>query len=294
MSRSAIFFSCLIYAASFSTYAELDPAQPLSEAPPGSLFNAWGKPVKPFRIYDNVWYVGMENLSSILITTPQGHILVDGALDASAQQIKRNIEALGFNISDVRFILNSHARLDQAGGIAKLKEWSGAKLVASQPNADQMAKGGKDDFALGDALTFPPVKTDKVIHDNEILRSGEVTIRALLTPGHLPGSTSWIFTLPDGKKMIYAESLATPGYYLVNNKNYPEIIDDMRHSFETLAAQQVDIFIANKGERFSLSEKMVKLNEGDKNSFIDERGLQRYVEMAKETFENQVIKQSGR
>ncbi|WP_312267724.1 HARLDQ motif MBL-fold protein [Pseudescherichia sp.] len=291
MSRSGVIFSCFFYAASFSCYAALDPAQPLSEAPPYSLFTSWGKPVKPFRITDNVWYVGMENLSSVLITTPQGHILIDGALDENALQIKRNIEALGFNMRDVRLILNSHARLDQAGGIAKLKSWSGAKLVASQPNADQMARGGKDDFALGDALTFPAVKTDKIVYNNTILKLGNVSIKTLLTPGHLPGSTSWLFSLPNGKKMIYADSLATPGYYLVDNKNYPAIIDDMHQSFKTLALQHVDIFIANKGERFNLLDKKAELDAGDNNAFIDTAGLQKYVEKSKQSFEIQLKQQ---
>ncbi|EOC0297255.1 MBL fold metallo-hydrolase, partial [Cronobacter sakazakii] len=128
-------FSCLMSLLSVPAHAALDPAQPLAEAPPYSLFEAWAKPVQPFAIWPGVWYVGTENLSSVLITTPQGHILIDAGLDASAPQIRRNIEALGFRMADIRYIANSHARLDQAGGIARLKAWSGARVIASHANA---------------------------------------------------------------------------------------------------------------------------------------------------------------
>lgn len=292
MNRSAMLLTCLMTLSTPAVFAALDPQQPLSVAPPYSLFTEWAKPVSPFQLYDNVWYVGTDNLSSLLITTPQGHILIDAALDTSAPRIRENIESLGFRLNDVRLILNSHARLDQAGGIARIKAWSGAALVASQANAEQMARGGKGDFALGDALPFPAVATDKIIGDGEILTLGGVKVKALLTPGHLPGSTSWLIRLPDGKTVIYADSLATPDYYLVNNKNYPSLVSDIRKSFALLAAQQADIFIANKGDRFDLKAKRARLDAGDKDAFIDRDGLQRYVLQSQRKFEQSLAKQS--
>ncbi|EIO9670232.1 HARLDQ motif MBL-fold protein, partial [Salmonella enterica] len=235
MNRYALFFVCIFSTSALPAMAALDPSQPLSPAPPLSLFKAWAKPIKPFQITEGVWYVGTENLSSILLTTPAGHILIDAGLDESAPQIKANIEAAGFRLTDVRYLLNSHARLDQAGGMARLKAWSGAQLVASQPNADQMARGGREDFALGDALPFPPVTTDKIIHNQESISLGGITVTALFTPGHLPGSTSWRVTLRNGKTLIYADSLATPDYLLINNKNYPNLVTDIQSSFKTLA-----------------------------------------------------------
>ncbi|EMB3307828.1 HARLDQ motif MBL-fold protein, partial [Salmonella enterica] len=251
----------------------------------------WAKPIKPFQITEGVWYVGTKNLSSILLTTPAGHILIDAGLDESAPQIKANIEAAGFRLTDVRYLLNSHARLDQAGGMARLKAWSGAQLVASQPNADQMARGGREDFALGDALPFPPVTTDKIIHHQESISLGGITVTALFTPGHLPGSTSWRVTLRNGKTLIYADSLATPDYLLINNKNYPDLVTDIQGSFKTLAAQHVDIFIANKGDRFGLLEKRQQLRNGDTQAFFDSNGLQQYVERSRQRFITQLTAQ---
>ncbi|EDV2566517.1 HARLDQ motif MBL-fold protein [Salmonella enterica subsp. enterica] len=291
MNRYVLFFVCIFSTSALPAMAALDPSQPLSPAPPLSLFKAWAKPMKPFQITEGVWYVGTENLSSILLTTPAGHILIDAGLDESAPQIKANIEAAGFRLTDVRYLLNSHARLDQAGGMARLKAWSGAQLVASQPNADQMARGGRQDFALGDALPFPPVTTDKIIHNQESISLGGITVTALFTPGHLPGSTSWRVTLRNGKTLIYADSLATPDYLLINNKNYPDLVTDIQSSFKTLAAQHVDIFIANKGDRFGLLEKRQQLHNGDTQAFFDSNGLQQYVERSRQHFITQLTAQ---
>ncbi|MGL3776855.1 HARLDQ motif MBL-fold protein [Salmonella enterica] len=291
MNRYALFLVCIFSTSALPAMAALDPSQPLSPAPPLSLFKAWAKPIKPFQITEGVWYVGTKNLSSILLTTPAGHILIDAGLDESAPQIKANIEAAGFRLTDVRYLLNSHARLDQAGGMARLKAWSGAQLVASQPNADQMARGGREDFALGDALPFPPVTTDKIIHNQESISLGGITVTALFTPGHLPGSTSWRVTLRNGKTLIYADSLATPDYLLINNKNYPDLVTDIQSSFKTLAAQHVDIFIANKGYRFGLLEKRQQLRNGDTQAFFDSNGLQQYVERSRQRFITQLTAQ---
>ncbi|EDK7335138.1 MBL fold protein [Salmonella enterica subsp. enterica serovar Newport] len=291
MNRYALFLVCIFSTSALPAMAALDPSQPLSPAPPLSLFKAWAKPIKPFQITEGVWYVGTKNLSSILLTTPAGHILIDAGLDESAPQIKANIEAAGFRLTDVRYLLNSHARLDQAGGMARLKAWSGAQLVASQPNADQMARGGREDFALGDALPFPPVTTDKIIHNQESISLGGITVTALFTPGHLPGSTSWRVTLRNGKTLIYADSLATPDYLLINNKNYPDLVTDIQSSFKTLAAQHVDIFIANKGDRFGLLEKRQQLHNGDTQAFFDSNGLQQYVERSRQRFITQLTAQ---
>lgn len=195
------------------TVEALNPAQPLSKAPPMSIFQEWAKPIDPFEIAPKVWYVGTKNLTSILLTTDHGHILIDAGLNESALQIKKNIETIGFDVKDIKYILNSHARLDQAGGIALLKELSGAKVVSNKINAQQLKLGGAEDFALGDALLFPPVDTDIELLDNESFVVGNIVITALFTPGHLPGSTSWKITLKNDDVLIYADSLATPDYF---------------------------------------------------------------------------------
>lgn len=273
-----------------TVYASLHPEQPLSTVPPKSVFTQWAKPITSFKIAPQVWYVGTENLTSILITTDKGHVLIDAGLNESAELIQSNIEKLGFNIKDVKYILNSHARLDQAGGITKLKEISGAQVISNKINAEQLALGGANDFALGDALLFPPVKVDLILNDNESFELSGVMFTALLTPGHLPGSTSWKVKLNNNDILIYADSLATPGYYLVNNLNYPEIVNDLHYSYQVLNNQKVDIFIASKGDRFNLLDKIKDLNNGNEKAFYDANGLKQYVEKSRISLINQLNK----
>lgn len=294
MKKNIGFLAAMTITLCFNAQAQLNPAQPLSSAPPYTLFEQWAQPVAPFQMFPHVYYVGTRNLSSVLLSTPEGLILIDAALDASAPTIKAHIEALGFDIKDLRYILNSHARLDQAGGIARLKAWSGAKVVASAANAEQLALGGKQDFALGDALSFPPVKADIIVGEGDSITLGGLTLTALMTPGHLPGATSWLTTLRQGEqnyRLVYADSLATPDYYLIDNKNYPDLVQDIRGSFARLAEQQADIFIANKGTRFDLENKMVRLRAGDLDAFVDRQGLQYYVKESQKVFEAQLAKQ---
>ena len=286
--------SWLILAAIWApiTSAKLDPQQALSHAPPMAIFEAWAKPIEPFQMAPQVWYVGTENLSSILITTPEGHLLIDAGLDQSAALIKSNIERLGFKVGDIQYLLNSHARLDQAGGLSKMKAWSGARLITSRENAKQLALGGAEDFALGDALLFPPVIVDREIRNRERFYLGDVEITALLTPGHLPGATSWKIKLSNKDVLIYADSLATPDYYLINNKNYPTIVDDLNNSFAVLSEQKVDIFIASKGERFNLKDKINQYKKGDQRAFYDREGLARYVDLSKAALNKQLEAQT--
>jgi len=123
----------------------------------------WNKPVPPLRIAGNLYYVGAIEITSYLITTPQGHFLLDGGFVETAPQIERNIVRLGFKLSDVKYLLNSHAHYDHAGGLAELKKLTGAKFVASEGDAALLRKDGHGDFRFGDTLLFPPIEPDKII-----------------------------------------------------------------------------------------------------------------------------------
>ena len=284
-------FSTVCFLFSSAQAAPLHPEQALTQAPPLSLFEAWNSPIEPFQIFPHMYYVGTENLTSILFDTGAGLVLIDSGMDQSAEQIKSNIEHLGFKMTDVRYLLNSHARLDQAGGFSKLKQWSGAKLVATEANAEMLENGAKTDFALGDQLPFPPVNVDIIIQDGTQIKLGRQTFTAHATPGHLPGATSWTTDLRHHFKtyhVVYADSLFTGGYHLLNNQNYPEIVSDIQQSFKTLNAMQADIFLANKADRFDMKQKLIRLKAGDSKAFIDQTGLQKYVAKGQADFLQQL------
>lgn len=289
-----IVVSLMTMSLQFTQAATLNAQQALTEAPPMSLFERWNAPIEPFEIFHHVYYVGTDNLSSILFDTGAGLVLIDSGIDQSAEQIKNSIEKLGFKITDVKYLLNSHARLDQAGGFAKLKQWSGAKLIASAENAEMLANGARTDFALGNQLPFPSVKADLIFKDGEQLKLGNQVFTAHATPGHLPGATSWTTEIHyhfKNYKVVYADSLFTGGYHLLNNKNYPQLVPDMRHTFQTLNAIHADIFLANKADRFNMKQKFARLKSGDQNAFIDPNGLQNYVAKGQIEFEQQLQEQ---
>ena len=161
-----------------------------------SSCDEWNQPREPFRVFGNTYYVGTDGLSAMLITSDQGHILLDGGLAQSAPLIAANIHKLGFKIEDVKFITNSHAHYDHAAGIAALQRASGATVVASASGAQALASGSAtpDDPQAGfgrDANAFPAVKNVRVVTDGEVVRVGPIAIEMHDTAGHTPGSTTW-------------------------------------------------------------------------------------------------------
>src|SRR5215813_4368832 len=187
---------------------------------------SWNQPVKPYRIIGNVWYVGASGVTSFLITTSDGHILLDSGLPETVPQIRQNVAQLGFKLADIKILINSHAHYDHAGGLAELKELTGAKLMSTEADAELLARGGKDDFQWGDKYAYRPVKSDRVLRDGDLVELGEVQLTARLTPGHTKGSTTWTMKVnEEGKQydVVFSTSVSTPGYTLVNNDRYPSI-----------------------------------------------------------------------
>lgn len=174
----------------------------------------WNAPVKPFNVYGNTWYVGTAGLSAVLVTSPQGHILLDGALPQSAPLIIASIEALGFRIEDVKFILNSHAHWDHAGGIAALQRASGATVVASASGALGLQSGtnGRDDaqYQANPVVHVAKVAKVSVAGEGEVIKVGPLALTAHMTPGHTPGATTWSWTSCENERclsVVYADSL---------------------------------------------------------------------------------------
>src|SRR5215510_3667596 len=139
---------------------------------------SWNQPVKPFRIIGNIYYVGASDVTSYLIVTPQGNILLDSGFAETVPQIKQNIVQLGFRFEDVKVLINSHAHYDHAGGLAQLKQLTGAKLMVSAPDAVLLAAGGKGDFGFGDRFPYEPVKADRILRDGDEVELGGVKMVA--------------------------------------------------------------------------------------------------------------------
>ncbi len=259
---------------------------------------AMNQPVAPFHLIGNIYYVGASDVTSFLIVTPAGDILLDGGFVQTAPQIEANIRKLGFKLTDVKILLNSHAHYDHAGGLAALKRRTGAQFVAMQGDAALLARGGRDDFYFGDRLTFPPIKPDRIIHDGDTVTLGGVTLTAHLTAGHTRGCTTWTMNTEDrGRRfhVVFVGSMSVlSGYRLVGKESYPGMTADYERSFRVLRSLPCDVFLGAHGQIFNLTAKREMLARSPKrNPFIDPRGFRAYVEGTERAFKGVLHRQQA-
>ncbi len=222
-----------------------------TEAPSCSNCVVWNRPQAPFTIYGNTYYVGPHGLSSILIRSDAGLVLIDGALPESAPMIAQHIRALGFAMHDVKIILNTHAHFDHAGGIAELERLSGAEVYASPWSAAVLTTGavGRADPQYGSLRPIHPVAHVRTLHDGEVVRLGSLVLTAHFTPGHTPGGTTWTWQSCEAGRclhMVYADSLSAvsaEGFRFSHNSSYPNVLADFQHSFTVVDQVPCDILM---------------------------------------------------
>jgi len=256
------------------------------------VLKEWSQPFEPRKIIGNVYYVGSNLISSFLIVTPAGHILIDTGHRGMLPQTEANIEKLGFQPGDVKILLNTQAHVDHCGGFAEFKRQTGATVVFSKLDGELAARGGRRDyantgaFANGDDPAYEAVKADRIISDGEKVGLGGTSLTANLTPGHSKGCTSWSMTAEEnGKKydVLFLCGLTVSPYKLTNNDAYPNIVEDARSSLRRLRGMHVDVLLAAHGFWFDLEGKAARQIAGAPNPFIDPTELSRHVaEMEKD------------
>jgi metallo-beta-lactamase class B len=293
-----LLFCVLWSSASESSAAEKSsPRPPLtkSEEETRKSWDAWNAPMKPFRIIGNVYYVGAEGVSSFLVTSKAGHILLDTGFEATVPQIQENISKLGFKWQDIKIILNSHAHLDHAGGDALMKQLTGATLLSSAADAAQLASGGTTDFTpySTNLMAFPPARADRILKDGQQVTLGDCTLVCHLTPGHTKGATTWTMDAREGEKvyhvLFFSSTSILDGVALVGNAKYPNIAQDYSQTFQKLEQLPCDVFLAPHGSFFGLHEKRERLEHGEKtNPFIDPGAFQSFIRGAHRDFEERL------
>jgi metallo-beta-lactamase class B len=273
--------------------------QPSVTASHGIDRHDWNAPQKPFRIYGNTWYVGPYGLSSILLDTGHGLALFDGDLPESAPVIEAHIRALGFRVRDVKWILNSHAHADHAGGIAALQRDSGAQVLASAAGAREMALGGadRDDPQYGDARDYPPVHHMRALRDGEVVRLGGVAITAHYTPGHTRGSTSWTWTSCAAGRclhMVYADSLtaiSAPGFRFSDD---PRRVAAFRQAIATVAGLPCDILLTPHPDASGFWQKVARRkSDTDVAPLIDANACRAYAATATEKLDAKLVQEQA-
>lgn len=247
----------------------------------------WNAPQTPMRLFANTYYVGTRGLTALLITSAEGHVLIDGGLPNSAPLILKNISALGFRATDIKIILNSHAHYDHSGGIAAIQEVSGARVIASAASAPVIARGlpDHDDPQHGIALPMPPVRNVDVLKAGEAVRLGRLALTLHATGGHTPGGSTWTWRACEGARcldFVYADSqspISEDGFRFSDNTRYPTALADFERGHALLERLPCDVLITPHPGASSLWERAATAPEG----LIDRGACKAYAANARRT-----------
>jgi metallo-beta-lactamase class B len=263
------------------------------------------------RLFANTYYVGTHGLSAVLLTSPNGHVLIDAALPESAPRIAANIRALGFRVEDVELIVNSHVHYDHAGGIAALQRASGATVAASPASAPVLRTGhsGPDDPQYGGpgpvrgvagvALAFPAVPNVRVVADGDTLRVGPIAIVAHFTPGHTPGGTSWSWRACDGgecRSFVYADSqtpISVDGFSYARSTTYPSAVRDFERGFAVLERLPCDILVTPHPSASRLWQRLEAREGGARDALRDPDACRQYAAAGRKRLADRLARESS-
>jgi metallo-beta-lactamase class B len=263
----------------------------------GQTNAAWTRPFPPFKLIGNIYWVGSYDLSTYLVTTPQGHILINTGVGDTAQQIKTSVEQLGFKMADVKLLTSTHGHWDHVAGMAALKKMTGAALVVSEPDKALLESGGKADFRWGsvEGSWFEPVRVDRTFRDGERLSLGGTALTAHLHPGHTKGATSFTTEVRENGKtyrvVIANLGSINPGVTVTGMPAYPGIEQDYARTFAAQRAMTIDVFLASHASQFGMHEKYKPGDAYNPDRFVDPKGFKDAVARLEKAYLDQVLKE---
>lgn len=274
---SCLFLSCLLVSHS--------SAQP----------EGWSRPFEGFQIIGNLYGVGSYDLSVFLITTDEGHILINTGLEDSTAMIRRNIESLGFRLEDVRILLTQQAHWDHTAALTEIKEITGAEMWATVGDARVLEDGGFSDPHFGGEETFPPIDVDKIIRDGEIIRLGDLQLSVYHHPGHTEGSSSYSMVVnEDGQNydvLIANMGTINAGKQLTNEPTYPGVAEDFLNTYRRQKEMDVDVWVAAHNSQYNMHEKYRPGQDYDPDTFVDPGGFIRAIEALEQRYEEYVAEE---
>lgn len=249
-------------------------------------------PYPPYKVIGNIYYVGANDITSYLITTPAGHIILNTGYEDTVPIIRDNVKALGFRLEDVKIMLNGQAHYDHVAGQRDLQQLTHAKIYSSEKEVEVLESGGAKDARFGKEITYPPVHVDHVVRDGEKVTLGGVTLVAHLTPGHSVGCTTWTMTVADGGKkyqvVFVGGTTINPGVRLVNQPTWPGISGDYEKAFQVLRSLPCEVFLGAHGGYYGMAAKRKRLDTAKINPFIDPQGYREFIDHAEKVFRAQV------
>ena len=257
--------------------------------PPPFVLKEWQQEYQPFRLVGNLYYVGTYDLACFLITTPEGHILINTGLAESVSQIKKNVESLGFNFSDIKILLTTHAHFDHVAGMADIKKMTNAQMMINERDAQALEDGGNSDFVFGGkGSTFKPVKPDRLLHNNDTVSLADMRIMVLDHPGHTQGANSFLFDVKDSERTYRVLIANMPTMQdqtdLAGMAGYPDIAKDYAYTFDALKKLKFDIWFSSHAAQFGLHKKHKPGDAYNPGVFIDQPGYDETVNRLERLF----------
>jgi metallo-beta-lactamase class B len=262
---------------------------------------SWSAAREPVRIFGNVYYVGTSGLAAILITSNEGHVLIDGTMASTAPIVLANIRDAGFRVEDIKLILNSHAHFDHAGGIGSLQRASGARVAATAWSARVLQRGSSEpeDPQHGVLPAMDPVTNVEVVMEGEVLRVGPIAMSAHAAGGHTPGGTTWSWQSCEGSRcmnMVYADSVTAVSadtFFFTRSREYPTAIADFEKTFATLSAIPCDILLTPHPEVSDLWGRVAKRTPGvATDPVVDTTACRRYAEAGRKGLAARVAREN--
>ena len=262
-----------------------------------SYLQTWVEPAEPARIVGPIYYVGTKGLAGYLITTAQGHILLDGGVPGNAKAVEASIRKAGFRPEDVRIVLITHAHVDHAGVAAHFQKLSNAQVVVMDREAELLASGGRTDFRYGDlpAFHYPGATATRTIRDGETVTLGNARMTARLGAGHTKGATTWVTEVEEGRQsydVVFPCCLTVnPGYRLIVDPSYPGIADDYRRTIAMLESLKPDIWLPSHAEIFEFEARRARAVKEGVAAWTDPEGYGAWIAKQKANFEQLLAKE---
>ena len=280
MSHARILACCLVVASLGAT------------VPLAAQREAWSRPFPAHRVIGNLYAVGTHDLAVFLVTSQDGHILINTGLEDSTPMIRENIESLGFRLQDVKILLTMQAHWDHTAALAEIKALTGAEMWATDGDAPVLADGGFSDPHFGGRESFKPVSVDRVIGEGDLIELGDARLTVLESPGHTAGSSSYAMTVVEGDRTydVVVANMGTinPGKQLVVDPTYPGVAEDFADTFRKQRALDIDVWVAAHGSQYGLHDKYEAGQAYDPSTFVDPEGFLAAVERLEKAYTDQL------
>ena len=252
----------------------------------------WTRPFPGHRVIGNLYAVGTYDLSVFLITSNDGHILINTGVEDSTAMIRQNIESVGFRLEDVKILLATQAHWDHTAALAEIRDLTGAEMWATAEDAPVLEDGGFSDPHFGGRESFRPVSVDRIIGDGDVIELGATRLTVMETPGHTAGSSSYLMEIREGNRTydvgVINMGTINDGKKLVVDPTYPGVADDFALTFRKQKALELDVWVSSHGSQYQLHEKYQAGQDYSPETFVDPDGFLRSVERLERLYVAQI------